>query len=208
MVHVRVDSCASPKIIELSDAFLAAVHSGVQLLWLADGRGPLVVIKAQDIVMHTISVTQGDMARFSLSRRPQVCASHIFLILRRGDHCIVHILEGLGYRGRLAADVVGRVPWEGLSLEAHLVSLQRCVVIESEPVRVLLTTEGHLTSRNFDKVIILRQAQPIAADIDISRRIFPNKVCVIANWVNTSALDSWIWEATIRPNRFRLCSCG
>lgn len=29
MVNVRVDSCASSKIIELSDAFLAAVHGAV-----------------------------------------------------------------------------------------------------------------------------------------------------------------------------------
>ena len=29
VVHVRVYSCASSKIIELRDAFLAAVHSGV-----------------------------------------------------------------------------------------------------------------------------------------------------------------------------------
>ena len=158
--------------------------------------------------MHTISVTQGDMARFRLSWRPQVCASHILLVLRSGDHCIVHILESLRYRGWLAADVVCGIPWEGLSLETHLVSLQRCIVIESEPVRVLLATEGNLTFWNFDIVIILRQAQSIAADIDILRRIFPYEVCVIADWVNTCALDSWILEATIRPDRFRLCSCG
>ena len=207
VVHVRVDSCASAKIIELRYALLAAMHSGVELLWLADGRCPLVVIEAQDIVLHTISVTQGDMARFRLSRCPQVCASHILLILGRGDHCIVHILEGLRHRRRLAADVVGGIPWEGLSLEAQLVSPQRCVVIESEPVCVLLATEGNLTFRNFDSIVVPRQAQSVAADIDIPRRISLNKVCVIAHGINTSSLDSRVWEATIRPDRFRLCSC-
>ena len=80
MVDVRVDSCAPTKIIELRNAFLATMHSGVELLWLADGRGPLVVIKAQNIVMNTVSVTQGGMSSFRLSWRPQVCASHIFLV--------------------------------------------------------------------------------------------------------------------------------
>ena len=157
--------------------------------------------------MYTISVIQGDVARFRLSWRPQVCASHIFLILCCGDHCIVHSLELLRVSRRLAADVISRVPWEGLSLEAELVSLERRSVIESQSVGMLRATEGHLSIRDLDIIIILRQIQSISANINIGGWVFPNEVCIIADWVNTCALDSWILEATIRSDRFRLCSC-
>ena len=207
MIDVRVYSSASTKIVELRDAFLATMHSGVQLLRLLHYWGPLVVIKAQDVVFHAISVIQGHMGRFRVSRSPEVGASHVLFVLGRGDHCIVHVLEGLCDSRWLAADVISWVPWEGLSLEADLVSLKGRRVIESQFESMLGAPEGNLTSRNSHMIICLGQAKPVSPVIEVPNRVLPDKVSIVVNWVNSSALYTGIGEATIRSDRFRLGSC-
>ena len=199
VIYVAIHSCDALKIVDLGDALLAT-DSLLQSLGVAKRWCVLVRLERKDVMSNRVSVADSsDLGRL---RRPVIRRHCVLLVLGLLNHAIKQALEGSFLRRRLRADVIGGASREGLRVQANRISIEACVLAQSQLESVLRGAVGNFATGDSREVFI--EGNCASLPVHIEEGVAAGEILIDFVRIDTSVALFGVHKALEGAHRLRL----